>query len=234
MVSQLSQLPGPNGINYLNVLPDFTNNWDIARRGVRHADRGPVVVGVVSRARSPAAAATSRSGCSRRKSERDSLGAVLFFQLAHYVLRPWPWILVGALLDHRVPAALRHPEGVSGSRSGAARARHRVSGDAEVPAGRLRRADGGRARRGELVDDPHAPELGRVVPGARLLPPLHQDGRRPSGTTSRRAASPRCCCSSSRRRSCSCSTRRRTRSTSSSRSAPAPGCSTWCAGSGGA
>src|SRR4051794_25782614 len=29
------------------------------------------------------------------KSERDSLGAVLFFQLAHYVLRPWPWILVG-------------------------------------------------------------------------------------------------------------------------------------------
>jgi Na+/proline symporter len=28
------------------------------------------------------------------KSERDSLGAVLFFQLAHYVLRPWPWIIV--------------------------------------------------------------------------------------------------------------------------------------------
>jgi Na+/proline symporter len=28
------------------------------------------------------------------KSERDSLGAVLFFNVAHYVLRPWPWILV--------------------------------------------------------------------------------------------------------------------------------------------
>jgi solute:Na+ symporter, SSS family len=27
------------------------------------------------------------------KSEKDSLGAVLFFNLAHYVLRPWPWIL---------------------------------------------------------------------------------------------------------------------------------------------
>jgi Na+/proline symporter len=27
------------------------------------------------------------------KSERDSLGAVLFFNVAHYVLRPWPWIL---------------------------------------------------------------------------------------------------------------------------------------------
>jgi Na+/proline symporter len=28
------------------------------------------------------------------KSEKDSLGAVLFFNLAHYVLRPWPWMLV--------------------------------------------------------------------------------------------------------------------------------------------
>ena len=29
------------------------------------------------------------------KSERDSLGGTLFFNLAHYILRPWPWILVG-------------------------------------------------------------------------------------------------------------------------------------------
>src|SRR5437764_800750 len=29
------------------------------------------------------------------KSEKDSLGGTLFFNLAHYVLRPWPWILVG-------------------------------------------------------------------------------------------------------------------------------------------
>jgi len=28
------------------------------------------------------------------KSERDSLGAVLFFNVAHYILRPWPWIIV--------------------------------------------------------------------------------------------------------------------------------------------
>jgi SSS family solute:Na+ symporter len=27
------------------------------------------------------------------KSEKDALGAVLFFNIAHYVLRPWPWIL---------------------------------------------------------------------------------------------------------------------------------------------
>jgi Na+/proline symporter len=29
------------------------------------------------------------------KSEKDALGSVLFFNIAHYVLRPWPWILVG-------------------------------------------------------------------------------------------------------------------------------------------
>ena len=27
------------------------------------------------------------------KSEKDALGGVLFFNLAHYVLRPWPWII---------------------------------------------------------------------------------------------------------------------------------------------
>jgi len=29
------------------------------------------------------------------KSEKDALGGTLFFNVAHYVLRPWPWILVG-------------------------------------------------------------------------------------------------------------------------------------------
>lgn len=29
------------------------------------------------------------------KSERDALGGTLFFNFAHYVLRPWPWIIVG-------------------------------------------------------------------------------------------------------------------------------------------
>src|SRR5437899_2779123 len=27
------------------------------------------------------------------KSEKDALGGTLFFNLAHYVLRPWPWII---------------------------------------------------------------------------------------------------------------------------------------------
>jgi SSS family solute:Na+ symporter len=92
MISQLSELRGPNGLNYLNVLPDFTNNWDIA-----------VAVFIMPLAVQwwsvwyPGAEPGGGSYIAQRmlasKSERDSLGAVLFFQLAHYVLRPWPWII---------------------------------------------------------------------------------------------------------------------------------------------
>ena len=46
------------------------------------------------RAPSRAAAATSRSGCSRRAAERDALVGTLFFNVVHYALRPWPWIIV--------------------------------------------------------------------------------------------------------------------------------------------
>ena len=29
------------------------------------------------------------------KTERDGVLATLFFQVAHYALRPWPWIITG-------------------------------------------------------------------------------------------------------------------------------------------
>jgi len=29
------------------------------------------------------------------RSEKDGVLAVLFFQVGHYALRPWPWILTG-------------------------------------------------------------------------------------------------------------------------------------------
>ena len=45
------------------------------------------------------------------KSEKDALGAVLFFNVAHYVLRPWPWILVGALLADRLSGAVATSRG---------------------------------------------------------------------------------------------------------------------------
>ncbi|HQR33349.1 MAG TPA: Na+:solute symporter [Blastocatellia bacterium] len=94
LVTKLSGMKGPDGINYLNVLPDFTNNWDMA-----------VAVFIIPIAVQwwsvwyPGAEPGGGSYMAQRmlasKSEKDALGAVLFFNIAHYVLRPWPWILVG-------------------------------------------------------------------------------------------------------------------------------------------
>ena len=30
LVDKLSTIKGPGGLNYLNILPEFTNNWDMA------------------------------------------------------------------------------------------------------------------------------------------------------------------------------------------------------------
>jgi Na+/proline symporter len=93
LVEKLSAIKGPHGLNYLNMLPDFSNNWDIA-----------VAVFIMPIAVQwwavwyPGAEPGGGSYIAQRmlasKSERDSLSAVLFFNVAHYVLRPWPWILV--------------------------------------------------------------------------------------------------------------------------------------------
>ena len=92
LIGRLSSTPGPGGINYLDVLPDFSN-WDVA-----------VAVFIMPIAVQwwavwyPGAEPGGGSYVAQRmlasKSERDALGAVLFFNVAHYVLRPWPWILV--------------------------------------------------------------------------------------------------------------------------------------------
>jgi len=92
LVSKLSAMKGPHGVSYLNILPDFTSNWDLA-----------VAVFVMPIAVQwwavwyPGAEPGGGSYIAQRmlasKSEKDSLGAVLFFNIAHYVLRPWPWIL---------------------------------------------------------------------------------------------------------------------------------------------
>jgi Na+/proline symporter len=93
LVSKLSNTSGPDGINYLNILPDFSNHWDIA-----------IAVFVMPIAVQwwavwyPGAEPGGGSYIAQRmlasKSEKDSLGGTLFFNVAHYVLRPWPWILV--------------------------------------------------------------------------------------------------------------------------------------------
>jgi SSS family solute:Na+ symporter len=94
LVSKLSATPGPGGINFLSMLPNFKSNWDLA-----------IAIFIMPLAVQwwavwyPGAEPGGGSYIAQRmlasKSEKDSLGAVLFFNIAHYVLRPWPWILVG-------------------------------------------------------------------------------------------------------------------------------------------
>jgi Na+/proline symporter len=94
LISTLSAKTGPQGVHYLNILPDFRNNWHLA-----------VMVFVMPVAVQwwavwyPGAEPGGGSYIAQRmlasKSEKDSLGAVLFFNIAHYVMRPWPWIIVG-------------------------------------------------------------------------------------------------------------------------------------------
>jgi solute:Na+ symporter, SSS family len=93
LIDKLSGTRGPDGLDYLAVLPDFSNNWDMA-----------IAVFVMPIAVQwwavwyPGAEPGGGSYIAQRmlasKSEKDALGAVLFFNVAHYVLRPWPWILV--------------------------------------------------------------------------------------------------------------------------------------------
>jgi len=92
LVDKLSHLHGPGGINYLAMLPDFKSNWDVA-----------VAVFVIPISVQwwatwyPGAEPGGGSYIAQRmlasKSEKDALGGTLFFNVAHYVLRPWPWIL---------------------------------------------------------------------------------------------------------------------------------------------
>ncbi len=94
LVAKLSATTGPNGVHFLNMLPNFKDNWDLA-----------IAIFIMPLAVQwwavwyPGAEPGGGSYIAQRmlasKSEKDSLGAVLFFNIAHYVLRPWPWILVG-------------------------------------------------------------------------------------------------------------------------------------------
>ena len=94
LVDKLSALKGPGGLNYLNILPDFTNNWDMAIAIFIM----PIAVqwwAVWYPGAEPGGGSYIAQRMLASKSEKDSLGAVLFFNIAHYVLRPWPWILTG-------------------------------------------------------------------------------------------------------------------------------------------
>lgn len=46
------------------------------------------------------------------KNEKHAVGATLFFQVAHYCLRPWPWIIVGlcAVVVFSLPRNIENPQ----------------------------------------------------------------------------------------------------------------------------
>jgi len=93
MIQKLSATPGPGGLNYLHVLPDFRNNWDLAVAIFIM----PIAVqwwAVWYPGSEPGGGSYIAQRMLASKSERDALGAVLFFNMAHYIVRPWPWILV--------------------------------------------------------------------------------------------------------------------------------------------
>jgi len=81
------------GFNYLNILPDFKNHWDMALAVFIM----PIAVqwwAVWYPGAEPGGGSYIAQRMLASKTEKDSLGSVLFFNIAHYVLRPWPWILV--------------------------------------------------------------------------------------------------------------------------------------------
>ncbi|HXS98993.1 MAG TPA: sodium:solute symporter family protein [Candidatus Limnocylindrales bacterium] len=94
LVAKLTAVQSHGGINYLSMLPDFRNNWDLA-----------VAVFIMPIAVQwwavwyPGAEPGGGSYIAQRmlasKTEKDALGGTLFFNVAHYVLRPWPWIITG-------------------------------------------------------------------------------------------------------------------------------------------
>ena len=93
MIEKLSSRSGPGGINYLNMLPDFSNHWDTAVAVFLM----PVAVqwwAVWYPGAEPGGGSYIAQRMLASKSEKDSLGGVLFFNIAHYCLRPWPWIIV--------------------------------------------------------------------------------------------------------------------------------------------
>ena len=100
------------------------------------------------------------------KDEKNSLGATLWFNIAHYALRPWPWIVTGL-----VALVVYSPNG--GIHPSAAFTQNPEQGYVMVlrdylpPA--LARLDGGRFSGSFHVYHRNAIELGQFVSGERFL-----------------------------------------------------------------
>ena len=106
------------------------------------------------------------------RTERHGLFATLWFNIAHYAVRPWPWILTA------LASLVLYPD----SRGQGIRLRPDADGSGRLSAVAARLHAGG-VRRGLHVDHRHAAQLGRVVRRQRLLPPLPASRRRASAST---------------------------------------------------
>jgi len=92
LVEKVSAMRGPGGLNYLDMLPDFANNWELATAVFIM----PIAIqwwAVWYPGAEPGGGSYIAQRMLASKSEKDALGGTLFFNLAHYVLRPWPWML---------------------------------------------------------------------------------------------------------------------------------------------
>jgi len=103
LVSKVGAMQGPvdksiEGFSYLNLLPSFSfANTELKDLAVAIFIM-PIAVqwwAMWYPGAEPGGGSYIAQRMLASKSERDSLGGVLFFNIAHYVLRPWPWILVG-------------------------------------------------------------------------------------------------------------------------------------------
>ena len=93
LMDKLSTLRGHDGLIYTSFLPDFSSNWDLAIAVFIM----PIAVqwwAVWYPGSEPGGGSYIAQRMLASKSEKDALKSVLFFNFAHYVLRPWAWILV--------------------------------------------------------------------------------------------------------------------------------------------
>src|SRR5262245_15866305 len=94
LMEKLAARRGPGGLDYTSLLPDFSNNWDLAVAVFIM----PIAVqwwAVWYPGSEPGGGSYIAQRMLASRSEKDALRSVLFFNVAHYVFRPWPWILVG-------------------------------------------------------------------------------------------------------------------------------------------
>ena len=108
------------------------------------------------------------------RDEKEAMGATLWFNVAHYALRPWPWILV-ALASLLVYPSLESIQAAFPNLDPSI-----IRNDLAYPAmlvflpHGLAGHGGGVPGRGLHVHHQHPSELGRLLRGGRFLPAVHQ------------------------------------------------------------